>query len=187
MGLSDRQLPQAEKRSRGPSPGLELPRQTRAEGAWKDKELLSSFESPAGRGLQPPPPAWRDQSEGLSGISGASVPGGPLQERPGERVELDMVVPCGCPGEGACLESCGPAPGPRARLGEQGTPTERLLGMDIRGAGAGVGSHCSPEPAIAFGKPPWRRRLAGVRRAEGGRRAALGWRCVGGPVSQWLS
>lgn len=60
MGLSDRQLPQTEKMSRDLSPGLGLPRQTRAEGAWKDKELLSSFKSPAGRGLQPPPPAWRD-------------------------------------------------------------------------------------------------------------------------------
>lgn len=93
MGLSDRQLPQTEKMSRDLSPGLGLPRQTRAEGAWKDKELLASFKSPVGRGLQPPPPAWRDQSEGQSCVSGASVPGGPLQERPGETVELDMVVP----------------------------------------------------------------------------------------------
>lgn len=64
--------------------------------------------------------------------------------------------------------------GPRACLGEQGTPTERLLGVDIREAAAGAGSRCSPEPAIAFGKPPWRRCLAGVWRAEEGRRAAAG-------------
>ena len=132
------QLPRMQKMSGDPSPNLRLPSHIRAERDWRG--LPSYCESPRGGGcrllhLQP----GGGRLESLSCVAGARVPGGPLQERPGERAGMDTEASPRLSPRRCLPESCGPGMAPRAHLGEQGTPAVSLPGVDVRAAGAGVG------------------------------------------------
>ena len=160
-GLSVRWFPR-HRNEQGPFSGAPVRPEQRETGRTSSSCPTSS---PQGGGAAAPTSSLGDQLEGLSCAIGASVPG---WSPPGETRREG-----GAGHRGAPMAVLVKVP-VRACLGEQGTPAERLLGVDLREAGAGVGSSCSPEPAIAFGKPPWWRCLAGVQRTKEGRQVAAG-------------
>lgn len=102
--------------------------------------------------------------------------------------------PRGCAGEGACPESrgpglgsSGPGLGSRACLGEQGAPAERLLGVDVREAGAGGGAAATQSRRLHLGSLRGGGASLVYRGPRRGGRWQLGWRHVRGPTSQQFS